>query len=157
MRITMAREQPDYFPLFLMGLISGVIGTVCVLIGIRVKPEQLKSIFMSYTDFVIVMLTAVTVVITILAIFIAILALWGYSQFQKLTETASKNHLEKLLQEGPFAKRIEEAIVQHVSGQLQRGELRSLLAERVDSIILNDASLRAERDQNTPPEKPFND
>lgn len=110
---------------------------------------------MSYTDFITVMLTAVTVVITILAIFIAILALWGYSQFQKMTETASKNHLEKLLLDSPFAARIEAAIIQHVSDQLQKGELRKVLVERIDSILLNDASQR-EREQHAD-EKPFTD
>ncbi|OKP76046.1 hypothetical protein BTE77_17245 [Ensifer adhaerens] len=151
------RQQTDYFPIFLTGVLSGVIITVCSLIGIQVSPEQIQSISMSYTDFITVMLTAVTVVITILAIFIGILALWGYSQFQKLTETASKNHLEKMLLEGPFAKRIEAVIIQHISEQLQSGELRQLLAQRVDSILLNDASLRAEKEHMSPEEKPFTD
>lgn len=111
---------------------------------------------MSYTDFITVMLTAVTVVITILAIFIAILALWGYSQFQKITETSSKNHLEKLLLDGPFAAKTEAAIIQHVSDQLQNGELRKVLVERIDSILLNDASQRAEREEQAD-EKPFTD
>lgn len=102
---------------------------------------------MSYADFITIMLTAVTVVITILAIFIAILALWGYSQFQKMTEMASKNHLEKLLLDGPFAAKVETTIIQHVSDQLQKGELRKVLVERIDGILLNDASQRAEREQ----------
>lgn len=125
--------------------------------SIEIRPEQIKSVDMSYIDFITVMLTAVTVVITILAVFIAILAIWGYSQFQKLTETASKNHLEKMLIDGPFGKRIEATIIQHISEQLQRGELRSLLAESVDRLILNDASIRADRDQSPPEEKPFTD
>lgn len=152
-----SQHQTDYFPIFLTGILAGVILTVCILIRIRVTPEQMQSVSMSYTDFITVMLTAVTVVITILAIFIGILALWGYSQFQKLTETASKNHLEKMLLEGPFAARIEAAIIQHISDQLQSGELRKLLVERVDSILLNDASLRAEKEQASPEEKPFAD
>jgi hypothetical protein len=125
--------------------------------GIKIKPEQLQSIEMSYADFITIMLTAVTVVITILAIFIGILALWGYSQFEKMTETASKNHLEKMLLDGPFSKGIEAVIIRHISEQLQRGELRSLLVERVDSILLSDASLRAEREQSSPEDKPFAD
>ncbi|WP_370677204.1 hypothetical protein [Pleomorphomonas sp. PLEO] len=130
--------------------------TVGSLVTLKVKPEQMQDISMSYTDFITIMLTAVTVVITILAIFIGILALWGYSQFQKMTETASKSHLEKLLQEGPFAAKIEAAIIQHVTDQLRQGELHKVLVDRIDSIILNDASQRADREQ-TGDEKPFTD
>jgi len=151
------KENTDYFPIFLLGLLSGVILTICLLIGIKVTPDTMQNIGMSYTDFITVMLTAVTVVITILAIFIGILALWGYSQFQKLTETASKNHIEKMLLEGPFATQVEAAIIQHISEQLQRGELRKLLVDRVDSILLNDASLRADKEQSSPEEKFFTD
>lgn len=149
-------QQTDHFPIFLAGTLVGTIITVCSLISMRVTPEQMQNVSMSYTDFVTVMLTAVTVVITILAIFIAILALWGYSQFQKMTETASKNHLEKMLLDSPFAAKIEAAIIQHISDQLQKGELRKVLVERIDSIILNDASMRAERDLPAD-EKPFTD
>lgn len=149
-------QQADRFPIFLGGVLLGTVITVGSITTIKVTPTQMQDVSMSYADFITVMLTAVTVVITILAIFIAILALWGYSQFQKLTETASKNHLEKLLLDGPFAARIEAAIIQHVSDQLQKGELRKVLVERIDSIILNDASQRAEREQQAD-EKPFTD
>ncbi|MER9428875.1 hypothetical protein NKL07_09640 [Mesorhizobium sp. C280B] len=152
-----ARAQTDYLPIFLIGLLSGVILIGCTLVSVNVTPEQIQSISMSYTDFITVMLTAVTVIITILAMFIAILAIWGYSQFQKLTETASRNHLEKMLFDGPFAKRIETAIIQHISDQIQGGELRTVLAERVDRLILSDASLRADKDQAPSEEKPFTD
>jgi hypothetical protein len=156
-RIVPAREQTEYLPIFLLGLLAGAILIACILASIKIAPEQIQSLNMSYTDFITVMLTAVTVIITIFAIFIAILAIWGYSQFQKLTETASKNHLEKMLIDSPFAKRIEAVIIQHISEQLQQGELRNLLAERIDRIILNDASTRAEKDPAPPEEKPFTD
>lgn len=149
-------QQPDYFPILLGGVLLGTIVTIGVLISVNVTPMNMRDISMSYTDFITVMLTAVTVVITILAVFIAILALWGYSQFQKMTESASTNHLEKMLREGPFAAKIEAAIIQHVSDQLKQGELRNILTERIDSIILNDASQREDR-QLQADEKPFND
>ena len=149
-------QQRDHFPIFIGGILFGTIITVGSLANIKVTPAQMQNVSMSYTDFITVMLTAVTVVITILAVFIAILALWGYSQFQKMTETASKNHLEKLVLNGAFAAKIEAVIIQHLSDQLQKGELRKVLAERIDSILLNDASRRAERDPQAD-EKPFTD
>ena len=151
-----AYQNHDYFPIFLAGLVSGSVTTITILISIKVSPEQMQDVGMSYTDFITVMLTSVTVVITILAIFIAILALWGYSQFQKMTETASKSHLEKLLLDSPFGLKIEAVIIQHVSEQLQNGELRKVLVDRIDSILLNDASLRDERVQQAN-DKPFTD
>lgn len=149
-------QQSDKFPIFLGGVLLGTIVTIGILITIKVTPRHMNEVMMSYADFITVMLTAVTVVITILAIFIAILALWGYSQFQKMTATASENHLEKLLVDSPFAARIETAIIQHVSDQLQKGELRRLLVERIDGILLNDASQRAQREQQVEDE-PFTD
>lgn len=150
------REQADHLPIFLLGLLSGTITAMVILARVKITPEEIKSIDMSYSDFITIMLTAVTVVITILAVFIAILAVWGYSQFQKMTEAASRSHLEKMLGDGPFARKIESTIIQHISEQLQKGELRRLLIERVDSIIMTDASLREEKDQ-PPEEKPFTD
>lgn len=149
-------HQSDHFPLFLGGVLLGAIITVGILITMKVAPTQMQDVSMLYTDFITVMLTAVTVVITILAVFIAILALWGYSQFQKMTEAASKDHLEKLLIDSPFAARIEAAIIRHVSDELQKGDLRKVLVERIDGILLNDASQRAERGQQAG-EEPFID
>ena len=98
---------------------------------------------MTYTDIAVVVLAGVTVMVTVLAVFIGILAIWGYSQFEKMTKSASEKHLEKVLGEAAFLKKIEDIVVKHVSDQLTRGELRDVLISRVDQIIIADAEERS--------------
>ncbi|WFP73386.1 hypothetical protein [Mesorhizobium sp. WSM4906] len=156
--IVTAYKQPDHLPVYLLGILSGAIFIIIALTSVKIAPDKLAGHEMSYVDFITLMLTAVTVIITVLAVFIGILAVWGYSQFQKMTEDASKNHLNSMISEGPFAKQIETTIIQHISEQLKAGDLRKLLVERVDHILLSDASLRAEKpNQNSNPDAPFKD
>jgi hypothetical protein len=48
-----------------------------------------------------------------------------------------------MLKAGAFRSEIETLITKHVSSQLEGGELRKILAERVDTIIQGDAARRA--------------
>jgi hypothetical protein len=98
---------------------------------------------MSYPEFVSILLTGIAVILAILALFIASLAIWGYAQFRELTRSASADHLEKMLKGGAFRDEIEALIIKHISAQLEDGELRKLLVERVDTIIQGDAARRA--------------
>ena len=152
-----AYRQSDYFPIFLLGALSGFASCIAALVSYKITPEMIASTSMSYADLITIMLTAVTVIITVLAVFIAILAVWGYSQFRKMTQEASENHLNNILANGPYAKKIENTIVQHVSDQIQSGELRRLLVERVDHIILTDASLRADKPSSPNDDESFKD
>jgi hypothetical protein len=98
---------------------------------------------MSYPELVSILLTGIAVILAVLALFIASLAIWGYSQFKDMTRSASADHLEKMLKAGAFRDEIEALITKHVSSQLEHGELRKILVERVDTIIQGDAASRA--------------
>jgi hypothetical protein len=98
---------------------------------------------MSYPELVSILLTGIAVILAVLALFIACLAVWGYSQFKDMTRSASAEHLEKMLRAGAFRDEIETLIIKHVSLQLERGELRKILVERVDTLIQGDAASRA--------------
>lgn len=152
-----AYKQSDYFPIFLLGALSGLVLCIGALVSFNITHEMIASITMSYADLITIMLTAVTVIITVLAVFIAILAVWGYSQFRKMTEVASENHLNKILADGPYATKIENTVIQHVSDQMQSGELRKLLVERIDHIIITDASLRADSANSSNDDENFKD
>lgn len=106
-------------------------------------------ITLAYSDLVSILLTGIGVILAALALFIAILAIWGYSQFQSMTRTASANHLEKLLKDGPFRKEVEAIIVNHVSAELRmrEGPLRTILEERVDAQLNLNAQERAEEEE----------
>lgn len=144
----MKSREPDYIPILMLGVLAGTIITISLLIGFRVEPSSLENIKMQYSDLVTIILTAVTVILAVLAVFIGILAVWGYSQFEKMTKSASADHLNDLLSKGgPFSEKINNIIVQHVSNQLEDGELRKILTDRVDAILITDAGRRSEKDE----------
>ncbi|HWK46423.1 MAG TPA: hypothetical protein VNT30_17005 [Stellaceae bacterium] len=111
---------------------------------------------MTYSELISIILTAITVVLAVLALFIGFLAIWGYSQFREITKAASAEHLEKLLRDGPFSKRIDETIIKHVSSQLADGELRKILIERIDNLAMTDAAKREQKEVEQS-EVPFRD
>lgn len=158
MRSTGHGKQPDYLPIFLAGLLSGVIITICMLVWLRVSPGQLRGIEMEYSDLVAIILTAIGVILAVLAVFIGVLAVWGYSQFERMTSAASAAHIEKMLKDGPFSKKIDDTIINHVGDQLKEGYLRNLLIERIDELLLRDAQIREDSKVEEPEKgEPFTD
>ncbi len=104
---------------------------------------------MAYHEYVSVLLTGIAVILAVLALFIAALAVWGYSQFKEMTRSASAAHLEKMLSAGKFREDVELLIANHVVSQLDGSDLRQILTERVDKIIQGDAEKRASGDTKT--------
>jgi hypothetical protein len=98
---------------------------------------------MSYAEFVSILLTGIAVILAVLALFVASLAVWGYSQFREMTKAASAEHVERMLKAGAFRDEVEALIIKHVSSQLEQGTLRTVLVERVDALIQGDAASRA--------------
>ncbi|WP_156795856.1 hypothetical protein [Bradyrhizobium icense] len=125
-----------------------VFGTMLAVTNIfewKLVPEG-GQVKMAYHELISILLTGIGVILAALALFIGALAVWGYSQFQSMTRTASGEHLEKLLKDGPFRKEVEHIIVKHVSAQIKDGPLRDILVERVDILIHSNAEERADRD-----------
>lgn len=113
----------------------------------KLVPEG-GQVKMAYHELISVLLTGIGVILAALALFIGALAVWGYAQFQSMTRSASTEHLEKMLRDGPFRNEVEKMIIDHVSAQL-KGEdtlLRKLLEERVDRQLLTNAQERADED-----------
>jgi len=124
----------------------GSIVMVCALIGIEIAPDDISGVHMNYTDLVAILLTATSTIVTILGVFVAVLAIWGYSQFEKMTREASTRHLEKLLQSGKFRDEVDQTILNHVSSELAKetSPFRELLRQQVETMMLTDASRRQE-------------
>ncbi|MEJ1173131.1 hypothetical protein WA845_02695 [Agrobacterium sp. CMT1] len=112
---------------------------------------------MSYSDLVAILLTATSTIITILGVFVAVLAIWGYSQFEKMTKEASSRHLELMLQSGKFRDEVDQTIMRHVSAELAKetSPLRDLLREQIDTIIYTDAAKRQMGAESPSAEAPF--
>jgi hypothetical protein len=152
----MPNRGPDYaLVFFISGVACGVMYTVCAFVPFGFEPSKSQ---MQYSDLVAVLLTGIGVILATLAVFIGVAAVWGYSQFQKMTQEASAAHLEKLLSSGKFKDGIDALIVSHVSSQLADGKLRDLLAERIDRTLLQDAQRRDAQQQPRPAgDEPFTD
>lgn len=114
---------------------------------------------MSYTDLVAILLTATSTIITILGVFVALLAIWGYSQFEKMTKEASTRHLERLLQSGKFRDEVDQTILTHVSAELAKetSPFRDLLRQQLETMIYTDAGKRQNVEPESAVEVPFKD
>lgn len=133
---------------WLVNAVSSVGGCQQAIYQVASQPitQSAEKPALEYSDFVSIMLTGVSVILAVLAIVIAVLALWGYSQFKEMTQKASKEHIENLLKTGGLNSILEDMIVEYISKELKNGDLRNLIAEKIDRLIINDADLRAERE-----------
>lgn len=129
------------------------------LVTLRISPDKLDGINMSYTDLVAILLTATSTIITILGVFVALLAIWGYSQFEKMTKEASTRHLERLLQSGKFRDEVDQTILTHVSAELAKetSPFRDLLRQQLETMIYTDAGKRQNVEPESAVEVPFKD
>ena len=99
---------------------------------------------MTYPDLAATLLAAVAVMVTVLGVFVAILAIWGYVHFRRSTKAAALTYLKSEIQSGIIRQKLEELVVDYIVQEVGKpdGRLRGLLVERLDAIILNDAQNR---------------
>ena len=121
--------------------ISGVAGGALVWL-FQAGSLNLTPLGMQYADLAAVMLGAVAVLLTILGVFLAIFAIWGYSQFRSIVEGAAVRHASQSIREGELKDLVEERAVAFMTTSFETGRLRRLLEDRVDQIILRGAEDR---------------
>ncbi len=102
---------------------------------------------MSYADFAATLLGSVAVLLTILGLFIALLAIWGLTGFRRLTQSAAKDHLDEQLKDGYLKEHIQKLVADFLNSDLKAGKLRELVEERVDYVIFHGAAERAQEEQ----------
>jgi hypothetical protein len=134
--------DPYCLPYFLLGLLSGVVLSVCALVGLKIRPEQLSEIGMSYADLAAILLGAVAIIVTVLGVVMAILAFWGYSQFRKSSKTAAVQFVKSELEKGKIRTEISEIIVAEVIKQLDDGRLNKIIEDAVNRNIITGPSRR---------------
>ena len=98
---------------------------------------------MTYPELAAVVLTSVAVLVTVLGVFIAVLTVWGYSQFKDIARSAAVKRVEEQIAEGRLRKDIEEIVTLHVTKSISQGEIRVLLEQRVDRLIYSGAEKRS--------------
>lgn len=135
-------NDPDCLPYFMLGLLSGMVFSICALVSLKIHPEQLSELGMSYSDLAAILLTSVAVIVTVLGVFIAMLAFWGYSQFRKSAKNAAVQFVKSELESGKIRVEIAEIVVKEVIRQLDDGKLEKLIKDAVDRYTITAPSRR---------------
>ena len=127
-------------------LVGGLIGATVLWVfqghSFRLVPEQ-----MSFADLSAIMLSAVSVLVTILGVVIAIVTLWGYTHFKGIAESSARSaaidHVTSEMEDGKLKQHSEEIVTTFLQKGFEGGKLRVLLEERVDQILISGAAQRA--------------
>lgn len=115
--------------------LSGVIGGAAVW-ALQAGSLTLAPANMTYADLAAVMLGAVAALIAVLGVFMAVLAVWGYSQFRVFVEGAATTRVSQAMEDGELKSLFEARAVKFMTEEFESGKLRRLLEERVDQIII---------------------
>jgi len=112
---------------------------------------------MTYADLAATLLSAAAVLLTIIGIFIAALAIWGFAAFRSVAKTAAKGHVSAQIKGGDLRNHIEELVKTYLSDELASGNLRSEFERRLDEVILQSAARRAIPEGTTDNDVPVGD
>lgn len=123
-------------------LVGGFLGAALLWIfqghSFRLIPGE-----MSYADLSAVMLSAVSVLVTILGVVVAIVAIWGYTHFKGIAEDAARNHVNSEMENGKLKEHLEVIVTAFLQQGFDSGQLRALLEAKVDQILISGPSQRA--------------
>ena len=125
------------------------LGGICGALGIWLfqgHSLQISPVGMSYSDLAATMLGAAGVLLTALGLVIGALALWGYSQFRVMIETAAVEHVKNSVADGDLRQLVTSASVAFIDAELDQGRLRKILEDRLDLILLKGPSAREKED-----------
>jgi hypothetical protein len=130
--------------MFLAGLAGGVIATALLVATSKYWPNALLRGTMTYSELVTVILTGVAILITILGVFVATLAVWGFGNFEDLAKKAAKSHVRDQIKGGKLKSVVEESAREYLEREFSEdGSLRAMVHSRVDAILLTDADRRS--------------
>lgn len=143
----MHRKQDHGLAIFMGGIVFGVVLISFAIIGMKIRPGWADGGGMSYSDLSAVLLGAVAVLVTVLGVFVAILAIWGYAQFGEMAKSAALNHVESELTGGNLRQELEQLLINFVTKKIEEpdGVIRKILAEQADRARMQDAERRAKR------------
>lgn len=136
------KSNRDLVSIGAAALIGGLLGSIATWFlkthTLALAPER-----MSYADLSATLLSAVSVLMTILGVFVALLAIWGYSQFKAFASAAATEHVDTQLKEGALRGHVEAVVKEYLEAEFKTGPLRKLVEERIDYVIFSGASERA--------------
>lgn len=113
----------DWVKLITCSVLGGFVGGVVVWL-VQGNTFYLMPQSMSYSDLVAVLLTAVSLIVAIFGVVMAILAIWGYRNFKNVVRNASLT-------------RAEEVVKTMVTEDLRSGGARAMIEARVADFLDN--------------------
>lgn len=112
---------------------GGVVGGAVVWL-LQSGSFKLSPGSMTYEQLAATLLAASALIVTIIGIVVAVLALWGYREFQRTAEKkaskAAKRKVEAELQTGEIRQHIETIVVNFLQDGVASGTLISLVEQR---------------------------
>lgn len=115
----------------------GVITTLVVLWLGFLGPRQPQP--SDFTQYSAVLLTAVAVLVTTLGVFIAILAVFGYSEMkrmaQRVGEESALRHVEGELKSGSLGATIESRVLAFLTDRYDDNRLNQMIEARIDQLL----------------------
>ena len=138
------------------GGLAGAIVAITILM-VQGQPFHLAPVGMSYADLAATILAAVAVLTTIIGVFIAALAVWGYTAFRTITKNSAKSHVSQQLRQGELRTHVETVVTEFLSKEFESGNLRRQLEDRLDEILISAPSDRAKEEGTTDSDVPLDD
>jgi hypothetical protein len=87
---------------------------------------------MTYADLAATLLAAVSVLLAALGFFIAILALFGWTQFRGMAERAAKGEIKVQMDGGDLRAHFESMVRELFASHLKSSEFRKFMKENLD-------------------------
>lgn len=128
---------------FLVAALAGALAAVVVLL-IQGQAFHLTPVGMTYADLAATLLAAAGVLLTVIGIFIAALAIWGFTAFRAMTKNSAKAHVSSQLRQGELRNHVETVVKEFLAQQIAAGELKSQIEETLETIVLKSAGQRAQ-------------
>lgn len=126
----------------MVAAVAGALAAVFVLL-IQGQPFRLVPVGMSYADLAATLLAAAGVLVTVIGIFIAALAIWGFTAFRAMTKNSAKAHVSSQLRQGDLRNHVETVVREFLAQQIATGELKTQIEETLETFVLKSAGQRA--------------
>lgn len=131
-----------------LGALAGAVAAAAVLV-IQGQPFHLSPVGMTYADLAATLLAAAALLTTLIGLFIAALAIWGFTALRSFAKSAAKSHVSQQLKQGELRSHVENVVTAFLKTEFEDGNLRQQLEEHIDEILITAPSSRAQESGTT--------
>lgn len=151
----MSRRTSAGLELFAAGSLAGGIVFTFIFAPFHVAHPVSQSSDMTYSDFVSVMLTGITVLLAVVALAVGVLAYWGFAATRDLVQKAAEKHVDDLVNGTIFDKKFNDLVEALVRKKIDSPEFNDYMAVALEKSILQNAENRAKATGHNGSEEPF--